>query len=318
MTVVREINTKLHACSIETIGADDLIACGTYELNEQQDVRKGEILLLDIKRNEPVIATIDCDSGVLDMKVVKNRLVAAMSNGSLDVYSINGSSDSRKMVSLLKECSAHKEEEGLFLALDIDQRLSGDCWSCDTYIVVSTQQGSILLYVHKSSNENELSTVVHNLNLVCSVNNAHILMGEVVPVWIVSFDPHTRNRLISGGDDCVLKLWNITMNDDGSSKNVDSSKEMKSTPLSLTLNSAVAKKHGAGVTSAQWHPIYPHIFATGSYDEYIRIWDCRQLAKPILEIHAGMLINMLLVYYFFILIFYRWRGLAYQMACYHK
>ena len=50
---------------------------------------------------------------------------------------------------------------------------------------------------------------------------------------------------------------------------------------------AIVKRHNAGVTSAQWHPRLEHVFASGSYDEFVRIWDDRMLVKPLLEIHTG-------------------------------
>jgi WD40 repeat protein len=41
------------------------------------------------------------------------------------------------------------------------------------------------------------------------------------------------------------------------------------------------------VTSIQWDPNDSNIVATGSYDEFLRIWDERNLSKPIQEFACG-------------------------------
>jgi hypothetical protein len=42
------------------------------------------------------------------------------------------------------------------------------------------------------------------------------------------------------------------------------------------------KAHGAGVCTISPHPVLPHVLATGSYDEHVRIWDTRMLTRPML------------------------------------
>lgn len=39
------------------------------------------------------------------------------------------------------------------------------------------------------------------------------------------------------------------------------------------------KEHEAGVTTISSHPLCEHRLLTGSYDEYVRIWDKRMLSK---------------------------------------
>ena len=124
-------------------------------------------------------------------------------------------------------------------------------------ITVSTQHGSVIVY--KLSSENEFSELLH-------IRNAHQMCGESMPVWITCFDPHSKNILVTGGDDCMMKLWDIRQGDCPTHTN---------------------KGHNAGVTSAQWHPTDEHVFASGSYDENLRIWDHRVMRCPISEIHVG-------------------------------
>jgi diphthamide biosynthesis protein 7 len=41
------------------------------------------------------------------------------------------------------------------------------------------------------------------------------------------------------------------------------------------------KAHSAGVCCISSHPRRPHVLATGSYDEGVRLWDVRMLQRPL-------------------------------------
>jgi diphthamide biosynthesis protein 7 len=47
------------------------------------------------------------------------------------------------------------------------------------------------------------------------------------------------------------------------------------------------KLHGAGVCSAQWSINKQHVLATGSYDGNVRIWDDRNMTKPLSTFDTG-------------------------------
>ena len=79
-------------------------------------------------------------------------------------------------------------------------------------------------------------------------------------VWITAFNPHHTDTLLSGGDDSMLKLWDV--------------RAPPRTPLS-------SYEAGGGVTSAQWHPSHPLSFITGGYDEQVLLWDQRALHTPV-------------------------------------
>lgn len=77
--------------------------------------------------------------------------------------------------------------------------------------------------------------------------------------------------LLSGGDDCCLKLWDLRC------------------PHSPTHS--LAKHFTAGVTSAQWCPreSQEHLFAAGSYDGSIALWDRRmQRQAPLAALVSGV------------------------------
>lgn len=281
--------------------------CGTYELHEGKEgeaSRGGSITVCTIDSNSKSLChrTTDCKSGVLDMKISGDFVAAALSQNSLSLHEIHdiecgdncgGSSDIQQSLIVEEVATVSAENEGLFLSLDWDlgymlhalhsqEEEHGDQVSCkyeeqekfvrrcaineagnqSANIAVSTQEGSIIVY--HLSGDKEFSEIFH-------VSEAHKMTGVAMPVWIVCFDPHSKSTLVTGGDDCIMKLWDIRQGN---------------TPTHTNKN------HNAGVTSAQWHPIIEHTFITGSYDEYVRIWDQRSLRSPVSETHTGALMYL--------------------------
>lgn len=217
-----------------------------------------------------ISATI-CESGVLDMKVVKNIVCVALSTGGLVLYKVVNA------FNLELHASTCEPDEGLFLSIDVDNKLLDTCWEVATKIAVSTQLGSILIYEYIPSQHDE--NVI--LRKTGQISGAHSMFGEVMPAWIVFFDPHSKCRLISGGDDCVMKMWNL-LTEAESSTVADTFLQIYETPAASNR-----KAHTAGVTSGQWHPHFRHLFASGSYDEHVRIWDGRDFSRPLLDIYTG-------------------------------
>lgn len=83
--------------------------------------------------------------------------------------------------------------------------------------------------------------------------------------------------LVSGGDDCSMKLWDLRCPGTG-------------TPLH-----SVSKFFTAGVTSAQWcpYPAQQHLYAVGSYDGSIALWDERmQRREPLVSVDSGEFVCM--------------------------
>ena len=295
-----EYHSHLHPCAIDAfqncdvenseLCIPDMFLCGQYELDENSEggaSRGGSIHVCTInsESNSLSVTTTDCKSGVLDLKVAGDYVASAQSDSSLCIHQIlkenegGGTSCFADFSPLhLKEIvTITEEDEGLFLSVDWDLGYTidktntsgpGDCrlvrrcsaseiGLINSNIAVSTQEGSLIVY--ELSNERQLSKTF-------KVSMAHQMFGQAMPAWIVCFDPHTKKTLVSGGDDCLMKLWDLRQG---------------------SVPTHTNKGHSAGVTSAQWHPQQENIFATGSYDEYLRIWDNRALRSPVAEIHAG-------------------------------
>lgn len=69
--------------------------------------------------------------------------------------------------------------------------------------------------------------------------------------------------MLSGGDDCAFKGWDVR----------------EDTPTAALWIDR--KSHGAGVCCIASSPYQEHIVATGSYDESARVWDIRATARPV-------------------------------------
>jgi WD40 repeat protein len=82
--------------------------------------------------------------------------------------------------------------------------------------------------------------------------------------WVACWDIADRFRLYSGGDDSLLKVWDIRCH--ASSNNV-----------------SILTWHQAGVTAIENHPTLDHLFASGSYDEHVCLWDKRHMQRPMVH-----------------------------------
>lgn len=248
--ILHDFKTTLHPCGLENIKIDGnhIVACGCYELDEEQQHRNGGIVIYNYK-NEALeeISSISVPSGVLDLRLTKEFVIAALASESLHFYSTNTNQGNVLVHSVTKP------NEGLFLSLDT--LISQDTQQLQS-VVVSTQASSILRY---QVTESEIVETVH-------IPNTHMMFSEPMPAWIVANDPFQEQILLSGGDDMKFRLWDLR---------------------DVSVAAHTNKTHTAGVTCAQWHPYQEHLFVTGSYDESFQIWDMRKMQQSLLRVETG-------------------------------
>lgn len=253
------MDTTLFPCVIESLRDPNYGLCACYELDEASSTRKGEIFTFHVEDGDSSLRVIDSvrlEAGVLDCKYLGHTLYAALSTEKLNVYTIDAGN-----YSLSEPYSVSKPDEGLFLSVS-----ASTCSETKTnrVIGVSTQQGSVIVY-----NEGE-----DGLQEQFFASEAHKLAGEAVPAWIVAIYPQSTNVLLTGGDDCKFRLWDTRSGESPT---------------------ATKSFHDAGVTTAQWHPVYEHVCAIGSYDESVSVWDIRSLRSPLLHHSTGILVAIIIV-----------------------
>ncbi len=93
---------------------------------------------------------------------------------------------------------------------------------------------------------------------------------DMYEVWTVAFDAQTPTLLYSGADDSLFRGW-----------------DLRSVGAGATRPALSSTQHKAGVCTIQPHPWRPFVLATGSYDEHLRVWDTRSMAKPLVDIETG-------------------------------
>ncbi|GAA5857230.1 hypothetical protein JCM8547_009386 [Rhodosporidiobolus lusitaniae] len=118
-------------------------------------------------------------------------------------------------------------------------------------IVVSLSNGSISILGGESSFK------------VTSTWHAH----DFEP-WIAAFDAWEPNTVWTGGDDLKLKGWDLRQGCD----------------MPTFVNK---RSFEGGVTTINSHPLVENLFAVGSYDSRIRLFDRRKPQVPLTEFDAG-------------------------------
>lgn len=266
-----EFDTELPADCIEWCPIDNwnkYVICGTYQLIQQEkQTRIGRILLFEQENNDsgqtlrPLNESSVNTSGIFDMKWAfhtingKPCFGSALSDGSVDICSLNQNSQDTKSISIKTEAtwnvnSLSDNSDGNIMSLSVD-------WSSrvleseknEPKIVVSHNDGTITLL--KIANNSQIVAVNHW--------KAHDLEG-----WIAAFDYHQPELIFSGADDAIFKAWDSRV---GFDFPIISQK----------------KTHQAGVCSLHSHPFKSHLLISGSYDETVCMWDKRSLKRPLLQ-----------------------------------
>ncbi|KAI5683372.1 hypothetical protein M9H77_04600 [Catharanthus roseus] len=81
-------------------------------------------------------------------------------------------------------------------------------------------------------------------------------------LWATSFDIHQPNLVYTGSDDCKFSCW-----------------DLREDPSNIVFQNS--KVHKMGVCCIAKNPNDSNVLLTGSYDEYLRIWDMRSISQPV-------------------------------------
>ncbi|WIA20513.1 hypothetical protein OEZ85_004910 [Tetradesmus obliquus] len=107
--------------------------------------------------------------------------------------------------------------------------------------------------------------------------------GHELEAWMAHWDRHMPHVLYSGADDCSVKGWDTRTPCSSSSSSSSSSSPAdadESAPEQAPIFSN-RKSHSAGVCCISSHPRRQHVLVTGSYDEAVRLWDTRNMQRPV-------------------------------------
>jgi len=276
----RTINLALSCkgrTALNAVGFQHILVCGTYQLIEDLDpednpgdlqIRLGRLFLFKTSQNTKKIECIptqDIDMpGILDMKWSHQTfnggatLAIANSVGQILLLGLTSAEDSEDVNGLEGHNSSLAFGDRIDIRRDADFKtlaLSLD-WSnrrieAEPKIAVSDSKGRVSII--------DVATSKVDSTFDCHEYEA----------WICAFDYHDPTMVFSGGDDSKLKQWDLR----GDPRNG---------PAFVN-----GKSHSAGVCSLQSNPFLENIFASGSYDETVAIWDRRSFRQPLSQTPVG-------------------------------
>ncbi|RCV34455.1 hypothetical protein SETIT_7G160800v2 [Setaria italica] len=129
---------------------------------------------------------------------------------------------------------------------------------------------SMCLYVDWNQTAESLSVGLSDGSLsVVSVREDRLEISEQwaahqFEVWTCYFDRTRPHLLYSGSDDCCFSSW-----------------DLRESPSNIVFQNK--KSHNMGVCCFAQNPFDGNMLLTGSYDEFLRVWDMRLMAKPVNE-----------------------------------
>lgn len=277
----------------------------------QKQQRMGQLRLYTIKSsslcnsnpcsfgNAPQITTLkeDGGGGVLDMKwlpkpvrlgkpqTLDSRqpkrfiLASALSSGSIRLYSLEDGEDvthGHHHLKCIASSSTPPNPSVSSLCLSLDWEYSNEslvehCTPSSTQLVSSYSNGQVAIHTarwdHFFNCTTSCPSSAEGMAEQCTLDetlrfDAHTLFREPSEVWTCCWCRCTSGMvsILSGADDCNLKGW-------------DTRVSTQKGPLFCI------RDHEAGVTALSWHPREQYIFASGSYDEGVRIWDIRVVSN---------------------------------------
>ena len=133
-------------------------------------------------------------------------VAAALSTGRLQLFSFDKEANEAAHAHLALSGEVCFEEEGLFLSVDWSTGPHALDTNTDTsapprQIVTSTQQSSLMVFdvsmLLSAESESVCEPLVH-------IADAHSLMGETVPAWIVVYDVRILLHYRSAFFSCLL------------------------------------------------------------------------------------------------------------------
>ncbi|GMI71475.1 hypothetical protein like AT5G63010 [Hibiscus trionum] len=231
-------------------GYQHVLAASTYTLQEgEQPTRAGSISLFDVnaeKGNLELFHRVDT-AGIFDIKwsTIGSNAGPLLAQADADGY---------LRIYSLEGSSNEEKPRGGFLSEVSGERISSSmCLFLDwnplaTSISVGLSDGSVsIVNIAESGIEKLQEWKAHDFEL-----------------WTTCFDIHQPQLVYTGSDDCKFSCWDI-----------------RDSPSERVFQNS--KVHKMGVCCIAKSPTDPNTILTGSYDEYLRVWDLRSISRPVNE-----------------------------------
>ena len=256
-----EFDTQLTADVVEWRPLDpqeddsNILACGTYYLNKENNQRTGCLYLLESTNENKALELLSTnkftDSGILDLKWISStQLITIDSKNTINLFEYNKKSKALVESNLKQNLSSTEEENSIGLTIDFIHKKDSTC-----RILSSDTKG--------------------NLNLVemgpASFSLANTFKAHDYEVWSVLIDRNDEQTIYSGADDCLLKMWDLRQTTD---KPAGQCNVFEGGVCSILLPER----------SQNWLPNYTsNQILCGSYDERIYVLDKRNMKRSVAQ-----------------------------------
>ena len=154
----------------------------------------------------------------------------------------------------------------LYSPTDLTQPLISEAVTNDQTIALSQS------WFHHDNNHYALISDQQGYLNICELTGNNGLrfsqswLAHEYECWTCAWDQYDPNIVYSGADDTLLKIWDI---------------RQCQTPTHIN------RKHPMGICSININEKNSNEFLTGSFDEYLRQWDKRNLTNPIKTVKLG-------------------------------
>ena len=226
-----------------------------------------------------------CASGSIHIHgLQKNKSTDSTTNNNTSSWSLNHLASSEG-----------QSDTGLCLALAWNDYIHEN----DDQIVSSYSKGEVAIHQVSYGNTIDAPKLKETHRW-----NAHTLFGCPSEVWTCSFLRGAENVILSGADDVSIFNYIICLvYENNQSQHVFSShhcfflfnynynqcymKVWDSRQTQRPVHKVGNTEFDAGVTAISSHPSLDNIFAVGSYDEHVRLYDYRKMDEPLSKVSVG-------------------------------
>ncbi|KAF8062794.1 Dph7 [Scenedesmus sp. PABB004] len=268
-----ELLLPLHADAAEFCaapGAEAWLGVGTYQLDEATATRHGRLHLLALAELGQLPGIFDLQWACLPAVSAAPCIGLALADGSLRLVAVRTGAGGRpaapggggggEALAEVSRCAA-AGDGAMALALD---------WAGlgPRQEPREPQQPAVAAVAGSDGGVSVLQLDDGGVPRRVAAWRAHEL-----ETWMAVWDRHAPHVLYSGADDAAFKGWDARA---ACAAGAAGEEAPQQAPTFVNR-----RAHGAGVTCIACHPRRPGVLATGSYDEAARLWDVRQLARPL-------------------------------------
>lgn len=252
-----EIKLDLHADVADwnrNQGCEDLLAVGTYQLDEATQIRHGALYTYTTTaaaaaREDEGMSLIERHTrgqlpGIFDLQWVPGSLC-----GSSSVVAIAFADGSLQFMDALTDATPMLSTSQLddSMALTLDMIRHEDALKCTS----SYSDGSVKVF-HVAPDR---------------IESIRCWQAHTLEAWVSTWSRSNETLgsiIYSGGDDALFQAWDV--------------RSASQEPSRVFLD---RKTHQAGVCWITDVESHPHMILTGSYDQHIRVWDWRNNTRPV-------------------------------------